>query len=247
MKNSKSTSKAKQGRQAGEKRQVRWSFSAWATEQSCPFRYYGQYILGIRDQMDEDNPAIIRGNLLHKKQENFLIGKISGVPREFLPFKRELTGLKKASPIVEQWWGVDADWKPIKWGSWTVFKMDAAVLPTKKDNTLWIQDLKTGREYPKHADQAELGACLGFAQHPKVDEVQVEFWYIDQGIIRSYEYSAKELKRATKRWQAEGDRLLTPRKKYLPAPTEDNCRWCPVSSKKGGPCHAWKKLQKGGS
>jgi hypothetical protein len=123
--------------------------------------------------------------------------------------------------------------------------MDAAVLPTKKENTLWIQDLKTGREKPMHADQASLGACIGFALYPKVEEVQVEFWYADQGIIRSYDYTRKELKRDTQRWIKEGERILTPRKKYLPSPSEDNCRWCPVSSKKGGPCHAWKKLQKG--
>lgn len=237
------TSQAKKGRQAGQKRMTRWSYSGWATYQQCQFKYYGQFILGIKGDDIEDNPAIIRGNLLHKKQEKYLLGEIRGVPREFLPFKDELEGLKSAKPIVEQFWGVDASWHPINWGSWVVFKMDAAVLPTKKEPTLWVQDLKTGREYPKHADQASLGACIGFALHPKVEEVQVEFWYADQGIIRAYDYSPKELKRETKRWMAEGDRILTPQKKYLPSPSEDNCKWCPVRSDRHGPCEAWKKVK----
>lgn len=236
-------SKAKKGKQAGHKRMTRWSYSGWACEQACAFQYYGKFILGIHEEGADENPSIIRGNLLHKKQENYLIGKINGVPREFLPFKDELEGLKAARPIVEQFWGVDADWKKINWGSWVVFKMDAAVEPTKKNNTLWIQDLKTGREYPKHADQASLGACIGLAQYPNVDKVEVEFWYSDQGIIRAYEYSRKELKRETKRWMAEGDRLLTPRDKYLPSPSADNCRWCPIRSDRQGPCEAWKKVK----
>src|SRR3989304_3223368 len=182
MKNSE-RSTSKKGEQAGDKRAIRWSYSGWSQERKCAFAYYGKYILGIKEDDAKMGDAIIRGNLLHKKQENFLLGKITGVPREFLPFKREYNGLLKAKPIVEQWWGVDPDWKPIKWGSWTVFKMDAAVLPTKKDNTLWVQDLKTGREYDAHADQASLGACLGFALYPKVEKGEGEFWDADQGII----------------------------------------------------------------
>lgn len=237
------TSASKKGRQAGGKRVTRWSFTGWSIKQTCEYQYYGKFVLGIKAEDEDENPAILRGNMLHKKQENYLIGKINGVPREFLPFKTELEGLKRAKPIVEQFWGVDPNWKPVKWNSWVVFKMDAAVLPEKRDNTLWIQDLKTGREYPKHADQASLGACIGYALYPTVDEVQVEFWYADQGIVRSYEYTPKELKRDTKKWIKEGEKLLTPQKKYLPAPSEDNCRWCPIRSDRAGNCTAWKKVK----
>lgn len=235
--------RSKEGRQAGDKRAVKWSFTGWACKMTCEYQYYGRFVLGIKDTFDEDNPAIMRGNLLHKKQENYLIGKINGVPREFLPFKDELEGLKKAKPIVEKYWGVDANWQPANWGSWVVFKMDAAVPPTKRDNTLWVQDLKTGREKPLHKDQASLGATIGFAQYPKVQEVQVEFWYADQGIIRAYEYTRKELERMTKKWQSEGDKLLTPQKKYIPTPSADNCRYCPIRSDKQGDCKKWKQVK----
>jgi hypothetical protein len=230
------------GRQAGSKRAVKWSYSGWATMMTCEYQYYGKYILGIYEEGADDNPSILRGNELHKKQENYLLGKINGVPREFLPFSEELQGLKKAKPIVEQYWGVDPNWKPIKWNSWVVFKMDAAVLPTERDNTLWVQDLKTGREYPKHKDQASLGACIGYAQYPNVTRVNVEFWYADQGIIRDYEFKPKQLVRATEKWIKEGEKLLTPKKKYIPSPSEDNCRWCPIRSDRQGNCEAWKKV-----
>jgi hypothetical protein len=228
---------------SGNKRATRWSFTGWATKMSCEFQYYGKFILGIKGDDDDDNPSIIRGNMLHKKQENYLIGKIQGVPREFLPFKSELEGLKKAQPIVEKFWGVDASWQPANYNSWVVYKMDAAVEPTKRDPELWIQDLKTGREYPKHKDQASLGACIGKALYPAVREVHVEFWYSDQGLIRPYTFTEKALKRDTQKWIKEGEKLLTPQKKYIPSPSEDNCRWCPIRSDRNGPCEAWKKVK----
>lgn len=226
-----------------KKRLTRWSYSAWNDFNKCAFAFYQKYVLGKKET--STSPALERGNTLHKKQEVYLNGSVKQVPREFLPFKPEYEALKRARPIVEQFWGVDTHWQPMDWGSWVVFKMDAAVLPGKfigKD-TLWIQDLKTGKVYDSHDKQASLGATIGRALYPKVKRVEVEFWYADQGIIIPYEFDKAELKRQRQFWTSEGDRILTPQKEYLPSPSVDNCKYCFLRSDNGGPCKAWKKFK----
>lgn len=228
---------------ANEKRVVRWSYSAWSQFHKCAFAFYRKFVCGDKDT--STSYALERGITLHKQQENYLRGEITGLPRTFLPFKREYIALKKQQPIVEKFWGVDHTWKSVQYGSWVVFKMDAAVPPNKRIgmDSLWIQDLKTGREYDTHAKQASLGAVIGARQYPDIAQVEVEFWYIDQGIIRQYHFDKAELTEEQEFWTEEGERLLTPQKKYLPNPSEENCKYCFLRSDKGGPCDAWKKIK----
>jgi hypothetical protein len=221
----------------------RWSYSAWSTMRKCAYQYYCRNIRGMKEPPRSDNRALERGIELHKMQEEYLKGNISVLPKAFKKFATHYKQLKALKPIVEQWWGVDEHWKPIKWGSWVVLKMDAAVLPGKKtDNRLIIQDLKSGREYPDHEHQGALYAAIGFAMFPKIDGCDVEFWYIDGGYPVSFEFSRKQLALERAFWLEEGQELLKPHpeKFYKPNPSDDNCKWCFLRSDKGGPCSAWK-------
>jgi hypothetical protein len=221
----------------------KWSYSAWATRRKCAFKYYCVFVRGMKEPERSDNRALERGIELHKMQEGYLTGKVTKLPKSFKAFEDHYAALKKCHPIVEQFWGVDDNWKPMKWGSWVVMKMDAAVLPSKKfGNVLLLQDLKSGREYPEHEDQGGLYSALGLAMFPKIEGVEVEFWYIDQGFSARYEYTRKQLLREREFWLDEGRTLLKvhPQKFYKPNPSDDACKWCHLRTDKGGPCDAWK-------
>lgn len=226
---------------------TRWSYSAWASWKECAFRFYHAYYLGMRGP---SNFAMDRGTHIHSLQENYLKGKIIGVPRALADLQVELRGLKAAKPIVEQFWGVTSEWMPSKneKTSWCVMKMDAAVPPSRKDRTLYIQDLKTGRVYPdKHEAQGSLYATIGHALYHTVERVEVEFWYADQdGHVETYTFDSKKLKQIRKKWDAEGRAMFDPKQEYIPTPSDDACRWCHLRTDKGQfkICDGWKRLKK---
>lgn len=219
----------------------RWSYSSWSARKKCEYFFYIRFVLNVQEP-PSDSRALERGIDLHKKQENYLKGEIPVLPKPFESFKEHYKQLKKRKPIVEKFWGVDKRWRPVNWQSWVVMKMDAALAPEKKTgDILWIQDLKTGQEHTEgHKSQGKLYAAIGRAIYPKTKGVIIEFWYTDQGYPVQYEYTLAQLKRAQEYWMEQGNRVLTPKKTYMPNPSIEACRWCFLRTDKGGPCDAWK-------
>lgn len=230
-------------RRPRDKVMSRWSYSAWACMKSCALKYYYAYIRGERGP---PVPAMARGIEIHRLAEYFLQRKINGLPYELKKLKPEYLALQRAKPIVEQFWGVSEKWKPKGRDSWCVMKMDAALAPTRKEPRLWIQDLKTGREYASHEDQGSLYASIGLAMYPDLEGVDVEFWYADQPVddnTRTFRFKLIDVKDAVEHWRKEGADIMEPKKIYYPSPTEDACKWCHLRSDKGGPCDAWKVVK----
>lgn len=216
-----------------------WSYSAWAQFKACAFRLYRTKVCGDKEPT---NIFMTRGIEAHKKAEFYLKGQFKQLPKELLSLSTEYKNLRKAAPIVEQFWGVDMEWKPTQWGSWVVMKMDAAVTPCKlTDHRLFVQDLKTGRRYDNHDDQASLYAVLGMQLHPTAKGVDVEMWYNESGEVYPIAYSVSQVEKLKKYWNREGKKLMAERE-FLPSPNENACKYCNVRSDKGGVCHAWKKL-----
>jgi hypothetical protein len=188
-----------------------------------------------------------RGTLLHTLAEHYLINKIQRVPKQLLKIKPELMVLKRYRPIVEQFWGVSSKWKPMKYG-WLVAKTDAAVPPRKRFPILVIVDHKSGRMYPEHIAQAKLYAAVGFGLYPRVDCIEVEFFYIDIGLVVPYRFTRGQLKYQVKYWMDQGHKFMA-QTKFLATPTEDACSWCGFRSDKKlangtkGPCNEWKVLR----
>lgn len=216
-----------------------WSYSAYSLWKSCAFKFYCEKRLGLKGP---PIPAMQRGTAIHALQENLLKGKIYGIPHQLKAFGKELSLLKRQKPIVEEFWGVDQEWSFQEKKSWCVMKMDAALPPTKKnDYELYVQDLKTGKAYGSHESQGNLYACIGLAKYPEAKKARVEFWYVDQGYVQTFDYTAKQLKRHIPKWQERGHEMLDPKQKYLPSPSDDACKWCHLRSNRGGPCQEWKK------
>lgn len=217
-----------------------WSYSSWSQMKKCEFAWYCKFVLGIKDT--SSSPALQHGIMQHSKAEGYLKGTVTSLPKSFGIFTAHYAAMKKLKPIVEKFWGVSQEWKPMEWRSWVVMKMDAAVLPCKKtDNLLIVQDLKTGKEYPGHKDQSDLYAAISFSRFPKVEGIESEFWYVDSNHAVTYSYDRADLKEQKEIWIERGEKLLTPKKRYMPNPTPDNCKWCSLRTDKGGPCDAWKR------
>lgn len=219
-------------------RPTSWSFTSWSVADDCPFQYYQSWHLGNRAPQ---HPSAARGESIHKFAEYYLKGEIEGIPHVLAKFASEFIELKKAQPVVERFWGVTEDWEFKDGRAWCTMKMDAAVLPTKKDPTLVVIDFKTGKEYPKHPKQGELYAAIGFAKHPEIEEAITEFWYTDLGYPIQRTYSREELKELKELWQSRGTTLLS-KQSFKPKPSLEACKWCHLRTDRGGVCNEWTKV-----
>jgi hypothetical protein len=218
-----------------------WSYSAWSTWNKCRYSYYSGYILGIRGPA---HPAMQRGIEIHRFAEFYLKGKIKALPPMFKRFADQYSQLRRAKPIVEEFWNVDSRFRFTKEREkmWCTMKMDAALAPESLDGWAYMQDLKTGREYEDHRNQGELYSCITLAKYPEAKGVITEFWYLDQGYPVQMKYPRKLLLKKTNRWLEEGSKLLDRSQKYLPSPKAEICKWCIHRSDKMGACTAWKKV-----
>jgi len=219
-----------------------WSYSAYSTFKRCPKCYEYGYVKKLKAA-----PVYVmeRGTTIHALAENYLNGKITGLPKPLAKLRRELAGLKAAKPTCEKYWGVTPKWKKIKYG-WLTAKTDAFVLVKRKGKLiLVIVDHKTGGIYDDHDDQASLYAAVGYGVFPNVGKVEVEFFYLDHGVVHAYEYSLAKLRRLVRYWKAEGRRLMS-QTKFLPTPSKKACGFCGFRTDKkladGSPglCDKWR-------
>ena len=219
---------------------TRFSYSAWSLYKGCPAAYEAAYIHGTK--RSPPSPAMARGTRIHALAENYVLGKINGMPDELASFSAHLNELKRVGAHVEEWWAVDKDWQPVTKDSPQVFllsRTDAYV--HEPGVALDVIDYKTGKVYDDHGEQGELYGCVGYAHYPDVERVSVEFWYLDQGHTGEspYEFTTKQLTAARAKWSENGARLLTATK--FPATPSWRCVNCARSTRNGGDCTAWKK------
>lgn len=212
--------------------QAHWSYTA-ASLFKCKRLYKEVYIKGNRAPQ---GPSATRGEQIHKLAEHYLKGDITGgVPGALRKLEAEFRGLKKAQPVVEEFWGVDEDWHFVRGRGWCVMKMDAAVEPTWKQPTLDMIDFKTGQIYPTHEAQGELYLAIGFARTSWIEEASTEFWYTDQGKVVRREYTRSDIKTLAEKWHGKGREIMTTTK-FPATPHIDVCRWCHIRSDRGGNC-----------
>ena len=70
-----------------KKKSKRWSYSRWSKYHDCPAQYEWDYLLHPGKKIS--SPAMERGLDIHKKAENFVNGKITGMPNELGYFASE--------------------------------------------------------------------------------------------------------------------------------------------------------------
>lgn len=210
-----------------------WSYSRLSTYQKCP----RQFKYKVVDRLPEPpNPAFEKGNRLDKMAESFVLGKITGMPKELRPFAKEMRELKRQMATPQHDLSVARNWSPsysTDWNRvWCRSKLDATVV---HDRDAVVIDYKTGRIYEDaHEMQGKLYATCAFAHFPDVQTVDVEFWYFDQDATLPFSYERAEFDGLKKYWEKAVLPMFRDRR-YEPNPG-DACLWCPFSKSKNGPC-----------
>lgn len=211
-----------------------WSYSRYSLYSKCPAKAKYKFI----DKLpDPGGPAMERGNLIHKLAEDFTLGKIKKLPPELLRFKDQFMELKKSKPEVEKTWAFTKDWIKTTWDDWKGctlrIKADASCVD---GDTIYIIDHKTGKKYDDNKEQLDLTAAAAPIMFPKVKKIITSLWYLDQDgdNMVDKEYDAADAPQLRAEWDKRVEPMLNDTR-FAPKPSHE-CRWCPFSKSKGGPC-----------
>lgn len=210
-----------------------WSYSRYDLYNKCPAKAKYKFI----DKLPEPPaPAMERGNVIHKLAEQYTKGELKKLPQELKLFEEEFKELRKSNPIVEQTWAFRSDWSPTVWNDWSGcavrIKTDAACVD---DDTLYVIDHKTGKKREGYELQLSLYALGGLLTYPDIKKVSTQLWYLDEGgdpIVKGYEVT--QLPELKADWERRVQPMLNDTR-FAPKPSNE-CRWCPFSKSKGGPC-----------
>jgi hypothetical protein len=211
-----------------------WSYSRFSDYDKCPQLAKFKHVDKLKI---EENDAMRGGSEAHEDAAAFIRGDHPGGEelRGWKHFANLFTQLRELEPLVEQQWGFTKDWKPTSWfGKSTWFRSVLDVCLVYEDNTADVVDHKTGKEYPSHAQQAELYAISVFLRYTQVQRVTVRFWYLDSGAESVFRFARSDAPEIIERWTKRVQRMLSD-KILAPKPGE-HCKWCDFAKSKGGPC-----------
>lgn len=209
-----------------------WSYSRFSVYDKCPAKAKYKFI----DKLPEPPaPAMERGNVIHKLAEEYTKGNIKKLPTELKLFKDEFAELKKSKPMVEESWAFTKTWAKTVWNDWAGcvlrIKVDAACI----DGTdLHIIDHKTGKKREGYEEQLSLYAVGGGLMFPRIKRIFTHLWFLDSGDTVEKEYDAKNVPNLQADWDKKVKPMMSDTR-FSPKPSHE-CRWCPYSKSKGGPC-----------
>lgn len=209
-----------------------WSYSRYSTYDKCPAKAKYKFL----DKLPEPpSPAMERGDTIHKLAEAYTKGELKKLPPELRHFKEEFAELKKSKPVVEESWAFTKKWLRTTWNDWANcavrIKVDAACLD---GDDLHIIDHKTGKKREGYSEQLSLYAVGGGLIYPKVKRIFTHLWFLDSGETETEEYDPKKTFDLQLSWDKKVQPMLNDTR-FAPKPSHE-CRWCPYSKSKGGPC-----------
>lgn len=209
-------------------------FSKLDCFRACPRKFKYQFIDKL--PQGEPGPALVHGSTIHDGLEAYLRGWQADPPAEAEKWRESLDALRKQPTMEpEQNLGFDKNWKKLPdWfhkDTWLRVKMDAYYFDAEE---LVVIDFKTGKYRVPSTDQVELYACAGIELAPHVKQVRAEFWFIDTEETYSKVYTIPEIHAARKKFELATAPMYN-ETQWKPTPSRE-CRWCPYSKSKGGPC-----------
>jgi hypothetical protein len=191
-----------------------WSFSSLMNYERCPHTQSFPYVKAQGGQASCE--AAQRGFDIHAQCAKF----------EYTAPGFDFETLKLSHPIVEQKYGLDAEWNECGYyEAWLKIIPDVLQVDTER---ITIIDYKTGkREYKeiKHSQQMQLYACALDALYPGRLEINTQLWYLDQGFIHSSSLSPKRIGGMRMRLHNRALTMLSD-EKMTPKPSKSNCRFC---------------------
>jgi CRISPR/Cas system-associated exonuclease Cas4 (RecB family) len=173
---------------------------------------------------EPESVHLVKGNMVHKIAEDYLNGVLDELPPILKNFNKEFANLRTRGAIAEEEFCVDDEWRLIPNGwederTWLRAKTDARI-----GNI--IIDFKTGKQYDSHVKQAQLYADLYLITHQDVEEVHVEFWYLESGAVSDWRFDRTDLLDRIENWNERVEKMLTD---TVFAPTKHKwCKYCYV-------------------
>lgn len=212
------------------------SYSGLSLYRKCPAAWSDVYINGNRGK---SGAAAERGTMLHKKLENLFTKDETIVTDTTLkPWGPYMEQLKVHRPRVEVELAATEDWCGTEFSSEDANARGAVDLLYQLPYGIHIKDWKSGRVYPSHEEQGKFYAALALAVMDNQGAYEIEMVYLDQpGMIQKWSYDYEEVSDIQ---DALGEEIRALRlvEEYAPTPSNENCKWCPLSWRNGGKCHA---------
>lgn len=210
-----------------------WSYSRYNEYATCPRKSFYKVIQRLKEP---GSPAMDRGTTIHKMAENYVLGG-GPLPAELALFADEFKELRKQKAAPEKEWCFTKDWVLTAWlapDAWCRIKTDAYAL-LKRGAVARVIDYKTGKVRPEHKDQLSLYALATFLVFSKVEQVDAELWYLDQGPpIVSKTFKRESLPELVNWWSHKVIPMLNDTE-YCANPNY-LCRYCHFRKANGGPC-----------
>jgi CRISPR/Cas system-associated exonuclease Cas4 (RecB family) len=193
-----------------------WSYSQLSDYEACAHAWMYRRIVKLPEP---PSYHLIKGNAVHKLAEEYLLGSIEVLPPVLNKFANEFANLKKFNAAPEEEFVLGREWNHILngWDSdeaWLRLKLDARI-------GSYIVDFKTGKMYPAHIKQAQLYADVMLMLYPEYAEVEVEFWYLNLGEIKSWVFTRDGLDERIALWERRVEKMHSDTS-YQPTPHE----WC---------------------
>jgi hypothetical protein len=179
--------------------------------------------------------AADRGTAIHLKAENYLKGELSSYPPELQKVAGHAMMLKAKKATAEQKLAAKEDWSPCEWNSPDAYFRGIIDVTYQENDTLHIQDWKTGQVYDSHKSQLETYVALAAAHYSEATKYVVRAIYIDQGVVSAPRTLEKE-KLKPIRILLDGQIKIAEEDTIFPVRSGQHCRWCDYSKRYGGPC-----------
>lgn len=220
-----------------------WSFSTWSTFQKCKHRVYLDKVAKapqppIINTEDKEHP-LLRGNRIHEAAELYVTSSVELIS-ELKKFEKELNHLKHLFNLnkveVEQPWAFTSEWKITNWSSidaWVRAKLDAFI--RHSDSACVVVDYKSGKSWGNevtHNLQGQIYAIMALLRYPEIEEVTVEFWYVDQNEITTKHYTRNQVMKFLNTWTQRGNAIVS-EVEFKPNPSNAACKYCPFGSNVG--------------
>lgn len=222
-----------------------WSFSALQVYEECPRHSKLARLLKAPTLPRPAPPkggehANDRGSRIHDHAEFYVRGKYPGMCPEMGTYNDEFEALKQRftdqpdTLELENMWCFDEEWNVVEPDSphiWLRVKLDA--LAFLSETAAAVIDYKTGKKYGnevKHGQQGQLYQLAAFLRYPQLEELWVEFWYLDKDEITQTHFTREKGLRLWRTFNTRASKMTTD-VDFTPKPNAHSCKFCPYGPK----------------
>lgn len=208
------------------------------------------------DKLPEpSSPAMARGIEIGGLAEKYLKGELATLPEELKELGSDYDEIRtwflaqtdRELPVyVEENWGFDKDWKPVPWDDWNncVLRIKTDIAYFVDPVSMCVDDNKTGKfrleKHQDYVDQLNLYVVGAMARFPRLERATSRLLYIDEGVVyprpedEPVTLLRKDYKKARASWDKRAAKMMADG--IFKATPSNDCRWCPYSKSKNGPC-----------